>query len=214
MKILYAGPLEKRHFSWFQEQCLYYDVEWRVLNENGVRLLGNENYINRDYTYGIGYLFPYRIPYQEFEKGKKWLNFHPGPLPEMGGRNLAYNAIMEKRKYFGATIHWMNEKFDEGPIIECQRFEIREHYTAHDLMKISHDILESFFYKYIPMLLRGELEQLLTINEPLEAYYPKEVLNDVLVLDVEMGRRLRALYCPPHYPKVMANRKIFKLVEE
>jgi len=95
------------------------------------------------YDIGIGFLYPYKIPQQEVEN-KLWINFHPGPLPEMGGRNLAYNAIIEGRKQFGATIHIMDKDFDRGKIIETVRFNILQSMVAEDLTRISRNFLISF----------------------------------------------------------------------
>jgi methionyl-tRNA formyltransferase len=206
MKVVYAGNTVYRLYQWFLNQCQYYGIEhYLISSKDDIKKL--ENF---DYNYGIGYLFPYKIPAIEFSKDRNWLNFHPGPLPEMGGRNLAYQAIREGKDYFGATIHWMNEEFDSGPVIECQRFDILDSYNASDLVRISHDILESFFYKYIPMLFRGEI---LDVKEEITIkYYFSHLLDDEVHIDTEAQKYIKALYCPPHYPHIIAGGRKYRLV--
>ena len=76
-----------------------------------------------DYDIGVGFLYTYKIPAEQLTK--TWINFHPAPPPEYGGRNVAYHAIINNSQYFGGTMHYMNEEFDRGDIIDCQRFKIQ-----------------------------------------------------------------------------------------
>lgn len=193
---------------WTQKQADYYEVDLQYIHN--VDML---SYFP-DYEYGIGYLFEQKIPAIEFTKNKHWLNFHPGPLPEMGGRNLAYHAILHNMKQFGATIHWMDENFDTGPIIECQRFDIEKKHTAEDLVRISHDILENLFRKYIPMLFRGELNRWDYQARETITYYKRNQIINRIPIGWDTERLIRALYCPPYYPYVVVGGKRYKLVQD
>src|SRR6266404_2890824 len=86
-----------------------------VLAETDDRRLGEFP----EYDLGIGFLYTHRIPASEFMEPYRWVNFHPGPLPEFRGRNLAYHAISEDAKEFGATVHYMEKTFDTGELIEA-----------------------------------------------------------------------------------------------
>ena len=59
------------------------------------------------YDLGISLGYLHKVPVEELKKAP-WINFHPSPLPEYGGRNVAYHAILNKESNFGATIHYMN----------------------------------------------------------------------------------------------------------
>jgi methionyl-tRNA formyltransferase len=52
------------------------------------------------------------------------INFHPAP-PEYPGSGCASWALYEDAKSYGVTLHMMNEKIDNGRILECRRFPIR-----------------------------------------------------------------------------------------
>ena len=49
------------------------------------------------------------------------INFHPGP-PEYPGSGCLNFALYDNSKEYGVTVHLMNDKVDNGKIIECLRF--------------------------------------------------------------------------------------------
>jgi methionyl-tRNA formyltransferase len=52
------------------------------------------------------------------------INFHPGPLPEYKGVFGINFAIYDQIDYWGATVHFVDEKFDNGNIIYCEKFKL------------------------------------------------------------------------------------------
>ena len=75
----------------------------------------------KEYDIGFSFLYPFLVPKIEIKK-TLWVNFHPAPLPKYGGRNVAYHAIMNNEIKFGGTIHYMDETFDTGNIIEVYNY--------------------------------------------------------------------------------------------
>ena len=145
---------------------------------------------------GLGFLYVHKIPASEFIEPHKWVNFHPGPLPEFRGRDLAYHAIMQGCDQFGATIHYMDAQFDTGEIIEVVRFPIESGDTAGDLVLKSHEQLASLFRKYVPLLLQGKVP---SHPQPAGAYYRKAVIDDEIHLSEEQARKVRAVTVHPRF---------------
>jgi phosphoribosylglycinamide formyltransferase 1 len=59
----------------------------------------------------------------------KIINLHPALLPKFGGKGMygdhVHNAVLDaKEEESGITIHFVNEKFDEGEILHQSRFKI------------------------------------------------------------------------------------------
>jgi phosphoribosylglycinamide formyltransferase-1 len=54
----------------------------------------------------------------------KILNIHPSLLPKFPGLNSHRKAIDAKEKYHGATVHFVTEELDGGPIISQEIVEI------------------------------------------------------------------------------------------
>jgi len=64
------------------------------------------------------------IPLSILKNFKYCINFHPG-TPNYPGRDPHHWALYENAKYFGVTIHFMNEKVDSGKIIYVKKFKIQ-----------------------------------------------------------------------------------------
>ena len=144
-----------------------------------------------EYDLGISFLYTYKVLPDQLDK--PWINFHPAPLPEYGGRNVAYHAIMNNSKVFGGTMHYMNEEFDCGEIIDCQRFPIEDDDTAGDLVQKSYHVLIGLLEKYaLPhrlqeLLSNGELPK--STEQINTRYYKQEVLDDILCLTEKQKKR-------------------------
>ena len=165
------------------------------------------------YDLGISFLYTHQIPTSEFHTPYKWVNFHPGPLPEFRGRNLAYHAIMEDSPHFGATIHYMDCEFDTGEIIEVSRFPVLPCYTAGDLVSISHAKLVELFKKYLPKLLVGKVAS--RPQGENGRYYRRTPIKDEIELTEEQLRRIRAITVMPHYfPRVNVGGTWYRLVPD
>ena len=58
----------------------------------------------------------------EFEK--KIINIHPSLLPKFKGLNTFERALKNKEKKTGCTVHYVNNKMDDGHIILKKKFYI------------------------------------------------------------------------------------------
>ena len=164
-----------------------------------------------EYDIGISFLYTYKIPAEQLDK--TWINFHPAPLPEYGGRNVAYHAIMNESENFGATMHYMNEEFDRGDIIECQRFAIEKTDTAGDLVHKSYETLLAILRKHAANICVGKLPE--SFAQDNTTYYKKKSINDFVEIDEATKRRIRSLTVHPNYhAKININGKIYNITPE
>ncbi len=69
------------------------------------------------------------------------INFHPGPVEYPGSGCLNW-ALYNNADTYGATAHIMDEKIDNGAIIECRRFPILKEDNVSTLLARAH--LETF----------------------------------------------------------------------
>jgi len=165
----------------------------------------------RNYNIGFSFLYPYLVPSPEIKKAT-WVNFHPAPLPEYGGRNVAYHAIMNNENRFGGTIHYMDEAFDTGNIIEVKYFIINESDTAYDIYKRSCDVILKLFKKYVPLFISGQ--EISSTAQSNHKYYKKFKIDDFIKISDELKKEIRAKTYPSFYPKIKIGNKIFKIVPE
>ena len=89
----------------------------------------------------------------------KVINIHPALLPKYGGKGMyghhVHEAVVQNReKESGITIHYVNEKYDEGAIIFQAKTPIDETYTPEDVANAIHQLE----YKHFPVVIEQLLE--------------------------------------------------------
>jgi phosphoribosylglycinamide formyltransferase-1 len=65
----------------------------------------------------------------------KILNIHPSLLPKYPGLDTHQRAINASDKQHGATVHFVTEKLDAGPVISQEVVDIDDHDTDLSLAK-------------------------------------------------------------------------------
>ena len=86
------------------------------------------------------------------------INIHPALLPKYGGKgmygmNVHKAVVNNKETETGITIHYVNEKYDEGQIIFQAKCEVSENDTPEDVAEKVHNLE----YEYFP----GVIEEVL-----------------------------------------------------
>lgn len=88
------------------------------------------------------------------------INIHPALLPAYGGKGMYGSRVHEavvanKEKESGITIHYVNEKYDEGQIIFQAKCEVLPTDTPDDVAHKVHALEYEHFPKVIDDLLFG-----------------------------------------------------------
>lgn len=165
---------------------------------------------SEDYDVGISFMYTYKIPAEQLSK--TWINFHPGPLPEYKGRNLCYHALVNGETEFGATVHYIDEHFDTGDIIDVRRFPIRMRWCADDLSQETFIVSMDLFGEYLPRILDGE--NFLYIHNEGGTYYLKEKIDEFIYPPEDIKNQIRAISYNDFVPKINIGGRIFKVVRE
>ena len=171
------------------------------------------SFIPLDYDIGISFMWTKKVPARHVNT-HTWINFHPGPLPEYKGRNLCYHAIMNMETEFGATIHYMDEGFDTGDIIDVIKFPVKDYYTAGDVSLSAIQCSKTLFELYFPRIIAGEeFERLPNVGV---GYYGKGAIPDTLEIraDYGIGQFVRAVTCGDFYPKLNIGGLNYKIVRD
>ena len=93
---------------------------------------------------------------QAFED--KMINIHPSLLPKFGGKGMygmnVHKAVFEaKEKETGISIHYVNEKFDEGKIIAQYKCNIQDLTSPEEIAKRNQQLEYDYFPKVIEEIL-------------------------------------------------------------
>lgn len=89
----------------------------------------------------------------------KIINIHPALLPKYGGKGMygmnVHNAVIAaKEPESGITIHYINEKYDEGEIILQEKCQVLESDSPEDLAKKVQQLEHEFYPKVIRHILK------------------------------------------------------------
>lgn len=196
--------------DWLNDLCVDYMSEHLIfiIYEKG----DFEKFCNSfSYDIGISFMYTHKIPAKEVNT-HKWFNFHPGPLPEYKGRNLCYHAIMNGEKTFGTTLHYMDENFDTGEIIDVRRFLILNWWTAEELSVYTYIQSQEQFQEYFPRILAGEEFE----RKPNAGgtYYKKyQIIEEIPVRpDEPFGQFVRAVTYKQFNPRIDVGGVKYKIV--
>jgi len=86
------------------------------------------------------------------------VNIHPALLPKHGGAGyygmkVHESVLSAKEKETGITIHYLNEKFDEGEIIFQKSVPVEENDTPETIAQKVHQLEYEWYPKIIEQLL-------------------------------------------------------------
>lgn len=97
-----------------------------------------------------------RIIPEEFIRGRRCYNFHPGILPSYRGSGVYSWVLINKEKETGVTLHEIDKDIDHGPIIDVSRTVICERDTAETLFHRCMNLLFRMFEFWFPKLLAND----------------------------------------------------------
>lgn len=106
---------------------------------------------------GFLWVFPNKI-LEEFPD--KVINIHPALLPNYGGKGMYGEKVHEavinnKDEESGISIHYVNDKYDEGEIIFQTKTKIEKDETPESLAEKIHQLE----YKHFPQVIEQLLQQ-------------------------------------------------------
>ena len=88
----------------------------------------------------------------------KILNIHPSLLPAFKGKNGIKDTFTYGAKIAGATVHFVDEKMDHGPIVFQGGFKIPEKETLEQLTEHIHKVEHKIYPKAVALMAEGRLK--------------------------------------------------------
>jgi sugar O-acyltransferase (sialic acid O-acetyltransferase NeuD family) len=99
--------------------------------------------IKKKYTYIISFRSFYILKKELINKALvAAINFHPSP-PKYRGIGCTNYALYDNSKFYGSTVHIINEKIDNGKILNLRKFRIKKKDTVESLLKKTYPIMLS-----------------------------------------------------------------------
>jgi phosphoribosylglycinamide formyltransferase-1 len=145
------------------ERAKKYNISTKIFSKSDINeseeflqfLIKEANYI---ILAGFLWLIPSRI-IQNFPN--KIINIHPALLPKYGGKGMygmkVHLSIVEKKeKETGITIHFVNEKYDEGAIVFQKSVNVEEKDTPESVALKVHELEYQYFPKVIEKVILND----------------------------------------------------------
>lgn len=142
------------------------------------------------------------------------VNVHPSLLPKYRGPNPYMQTILHGEKYSGVTIHLVNEKYDEGPILKQEKVEILESDTSRELRERSVRIARTLVTEFISDL-NNKMLMPIAQSEKYATYFPnisgeERMLDFTMQTSDNISRTIRALH--PFLPCYISYKEKFFIV--
>jgi phosphoribosylglycinamide formyltransferase 1 len=130
---------------------------------NTVNILHDLNKRHVDWVILAGFLW--LIPdYLIKEYKNRIINIHPALLPKYGGKGMYGSRVHESviangESESGITIHYVNEKYDDGQVIYQAKCKLSASETPKSLAAKVHALEYKYFPVIIEKLVKGEIIQ-------------------------------------------------------
>lgn len=159
-----CGAIEKAQQLNIPHQVLSWDKK-QTPEQWGRGLLSELERLKPDWILLAGFL---KILSPEVVQKYKWqiLNLHPSLLPKYGGPGMygskVFSAILDAQEQeTGATIHFVTEKFDEGPILNQFQLPVLQQDTHETLMRRVQGQEPQFYIDTLTRLENGAFDSLI-----------------------------------------------------
>ncbi len=153
------------------------------------------------------------------------INFHPG-TPKYRGIGCINYALYNNEKNYGSTAHLINEKIDNGPIIDVKNFKITKKMNLDDCLKKTHEIMYKQAMQIFKKLnkLNGEKELKTLIKKNKNIKWNKKIKNRKK-LDLfykinlnhsksKIEKKIKATYIKNFYPYVEVENEYYYLLKK
>ncbi len=131
---------------------------------------------------GLMVTFSFLLPVDVFKFPKHgFYNLHPGPLPNYRGPDPIFQQIKNQEKYAGVTLHFVDERFDTGPIFKTEFIRI-EKTDTYGLLTTKIANLASRLVMVLVKLIGFETKiHLKQQDNSIGKYYKKQTAKDVTI---------------------------------
>lgn len=205
----FAGVLtiDEGSHGWWREEG--FPEVWQIANAHNIPLVAGNSLASCDFDMIVTIYWGDILPENILAKAKYGaINLHTAPLPEYRGSHSYSHALLNGDKEYGATLHHMSERVDQGDIINAIKVPVAVDDTARSLYLRTAEYSFTLFKQSWDLLLSGKDERIsqqeLVINKNRnKGYYSSTSLEgyqqqpEIIPSRNEAENLFRALHNPP-----------------
>tara|TARA_B100001989_G_C24526733_1_gene459116 strand:- start:328 stop:1050 length:723 start_codon:yes stop_codon:yes gene_type:complete len=121
---------------------------------------------------------------KEFLEENNVINFHAAPLPKYGGSAGPAFSLINNEQEFGFTFQKMTPFLDEGPIIYCDYFEIKDNMNSFDIDALAIEKGTNYLIKAIDKFFE-EKDKLLPLDIDKLIIHKRDQLNKYRFIPID-----------------------------
>jgi len=215
-----VGVVTEKNYipTWSTEETVY---SFAVIND--IKIIKMSELKDLKYDIGFSIRFNKIIKKEIIDLfPEEIINIHGGPLPYYRGVNSELFSLLNNERYYGVSMHYIDEGIDTGDIIDTLNWKLRDDITGKELFIETMERTLLIFKKNLEKILSGECNRT-SQNEIIKKYkiepkmyykgdedryryIPYEMLNTTKTYNI-----IRAFDFPPHLPAytIINNKKIF-----
>jgi methionyl-tRNA formyltransferase len=151
----------------------FYYIESKKMYEK----LPNKNFLKKNFTYIICFRSFYILRKKLINKASiATINFHPGP-PEYRGAGCVNYALYNNSKFYGVTSFIINEKIDNGKILDVKKFKLTKKDNVESTLNKAYKIMLEQAKTTLTFLFKDQnnLKKLIKINKQIK--WSKKIKN-------------------------------------
>lgn len=153
--LLLAGPPSASHATELRDRCAHLDDDRVLVGPAALRGRGLDLLAPLDLDLVVAVHYPHIVPAEVLAVPRRgFANLHPALLPHNRGWHTPSWALLEGTP-IGATLHYMADEVDAGPIVHQERLEPSPGDTAHTLYAKLNDLELEVFRAGWPALAAG-----------------------------------------------------------
>ena len=183
----------------------------------------NKKYLKLNYDYIFCFRSFYILKKPLLKKAKYGgINFHPAP-PSYRGVGTANFALYKNEKNFGVTAHLINEKIDDGKILNVKKFKIKKNDNLKSLLNKAYKQQILQVYELLENLINNDFDYNIHIKKFKNIKWSKQIytqkkLSKLYQIKINikksvLKKRLRATIYKNYYPYINLNNKKIYLYE-
>lgn len=200
--ILFNGSQNrfKKYLEWLVKEQKSENYEVSYVHTNNLDIvkdieakIGNFDQVieNSDVVFSLGYWK--KIRKKDIDRVPLGIvNFHHSYELKFQGRHCATWALRHNEKFHGSTIHFIDEKIDEGTIIDSESFLIRDDDVSEDIFMKSNEVGFNLLTKNFRKIITGRKTNYLPSIKEKHSYKSKDLSHEVQ-LDLDDKKLLREI---------------------
>lgn len=217
-RVLYVVYADKDQNGFLQEYCGKLRVE--CLSQSSFAELLRESKLEA-LDLIISYYYQQRLSREILSYPNRGsINFHPAPLPKYRGVGNYSKCLLDDLDYWGVSAHFMDEEYDNGPLIRVLRFHISPRSETYlSLEKKTRIFMFELLVQVLGLVRENCWNHSTYRKEPYHYLSRKDIqeLKEVTLEDsqTEIDKKIRAFWCPPfHGANINIGGKRYTLIND